>query len=796
MEQRPIAGEISKSYLEYAMSVIVSRAIPDVRDGLKPVQRRILYAMWENNFTHDKPYRKSARIVGEVMGKYHPHGDSAIYDAMARMAQDFSLRYPLIDGQGNFGSLDGDEPAAMRYTEARMNAFAESMLEGIDKETVPFRLNFDGSLNEPDYLPSSFPNLLINGSSGIAVGMATNLLPHNLNEVGEAMVHMIREPDINIHQIMEHIKGPDFPGGGTIWITDDMLRGYETGRGKIICRGDVDTDDKKRIIITSLPYGVNKSVFLENIVKHVDDGKIEGITDVKDESNKDGMRIVIKVKDEERKQLILNQLYSKTELEQSISINNLVLLNNEPKQMNIKQMLSSYVDHRLNVILKRSQFDHTKMKEREHILSGLEIALNSIDLVIKIIRGSKDAAEAKTSLMNELSLTDPQVVAILEMRLQRLTSLEVDKVRKELEEVRIRIKELEEIIGSESVRRNVLISEIEELIRKYGDERRTKVEIGNYEALSDESTIPNEPCVVLLTEKGFIKRVTLDEYKPQNRGGKGVLTSARDDDAARIIVHCNAHDNLMFFTDTGRVYVLKTYRIETKRRTGVGVIASAFLKLAEGERVINIIKFVDVENSHLVIATKNGYIKKTELSSFGRVLSTGIRAIGLEEDDAIISVFTMGKNRDVIAVSSSGKAARFSAEELRSTGRTSRGVKSMRLGEGDSIMSVFCVESNESVLTISARGLGKRTMEEEFPVHHRGSSGVKIMKVTPRTGNIVVAMPVKEEDELLIVTNYDQTIRIKVSTIRMVGRNSQGVRLIDLSGNDQVISAGKVEAEQ
>ncbi len=796
MEQRPIEGEIRKSYLEYAMSVIVSRAIPDVRDGLKPVQRRILYSMWENNFTHDKPYRKSARIVGEVMGKYHPHGDAAIYDAMARMAQDFSLRYTLIDGQGNFGSIDGDEPAAMRYTEARMKSFSEEMLDGIDKETVPFRLNFDGSLSEPDYLPSAFPNLLINGSSGIAVGMATNLLPHNLNEVGEAMIHMIREPEITVPQLMFHIKGPDFPGGGTIWITDDMLRGYETGRGKVICRGDVDTEDKKRIIISSLPYGVNKSVFLENIVRHVDDGRIEGITDVRDESNKDGMRIVIKVKDDDRKQLILNQLYSGTELEQSISINNLVLLNNEPKQMNIREMLSSYIDHRLKIILKRSIFDHAKLKEREHILIGFEIALENLDLIIKIIRGSKDTPEAKANLMDQMALSEPQTVAILEMRLQRLTSLEAEKVRKELEEARIKIKELQELIENESSRRNVLIQEIEEIVRKYGDKRRTRVEIGNYEVLSDESTIPDEPSVVLLTEKGFIKRVTLDEYRSQNRGGKGVLTSARDDDQAKIIVHCTSHDNLMFFTNTGRVYVLKAYRIESKRRTGVGVIASAFLKLGENEQVIHIIKYSDAENHHLVIATRNGYIKKTEIASFGKVLSTGIKAIKLEENDSIISVFIMSATQDVIAVSSIGKASRFNSDELRSTGRASRGVKSMRLSKGDSIMSVFAVEGNQSVLTISARGLGKRTLQDEFPVHHRGSSGVKIMKITTKTGKVVVAFPVRDEDELLIVTKNDQTIRIKAAGIRQVGRNAQGVRVIDLNDDDEVISAGNVEAEQ
>ena len=796
MEQRPIDGEIRKSYLEYAMSVIVSRAIPDVRDGLKPVQRRILYSMWENNFTHDKPYRKSARIVGEVMGKYHPHGDAAIYDAMARMAQDFSLRYTLIDGQGNFGSIDGDEPAAMRYTEARMKAFSEEMLMDIDKETVPFRLNFDGSLNEPDYLPSSFPNLLINGTSGIAVGMATNMLPHNLREVGSAMIHLIKNPDATISNIMSFIKGPDFPGGGIIWITDDMLRGYETGRGKVICRGEVRTDDKKRIIITSLPYSVNKSVFLENVVRHVDDGKIEGITDVKDESNKDGMRIVIKIRDEDRKQLVLNQLYSKTELEQSIGINNLVLLNNEPKQMSIREMLSSYIEHRLKVILKRSTYDHTKLKEREHVLMGIETALHNLDNVIKLIRGSRDTQEARVNLINQLSLTEIQANAILEMRLQRLTSLEVDKIRKELEEARIQIKYLEELMASEPKRKEVLITEMENLVRKYGDDRRTRIQMGTYEQLSDESTIPNEPSVVVLTERGFIKRMNLDEYRSQNRGGKGVQTSARDDDYSKVLVHCNAHDQLMFFTNTGRVYILKAYRIESKSRTGVGVIASAFLKLNESERVINILKLTNAENQHLAIATKNGFIKKTDVQSFSRVLSTGIRAITLEESDEIISSFLMSDDQDIIVVSVSGKAARFDSSELRSTGRSSRGVKSMRIDPTDNILSAFAVEPEQCVLTISAKGLGKRTAESDFQKHHRGSSGVKVMKVSRKTGKIVVAIPVKVEDELIIITKNDQTIRIKASGIRIIGRNAQGVRTMDLDEGDEVISAGKVEVVQ
>ena len=795
MELKPVETEIKKSYLEYAMSVIVSRAIPDVRDGLKPVQRRILYSMYENNFTHDKPYRKSARIVGEAMGKYHPHGDSAIYDAMARMAQDFSLRYMLIDGQGNFGSIDGDAPAAMRYTEARTNQLAEEMLKDIDKNTVPFRLNFDGSLQEPDYLPSVVPNLLINGSSGIAVGMATNLLPHNLTEVGNGIIELVRNPGATVKDLLQHLKGPDFPGGGIIWMTDDLIRAYETGRGKVICRGEANIDDKKRIVITSLPYGVNKVTFLENVVRHVDDGKIEGITDVRDESNREGMRIVIKIKDEDRKGLILNQLYSKTELEQSISINNLVLLNNEPRQMNLKELMKSYIDHRLKVILKRSQFDYDKLKEREHILLGLEKAIEQLDLVISLIRGSRETTEARTKLMQSLDLTEIQANAILDMRLQRLTSLEHEKIKKELEDTFNELKRLNSIINNESERDSILIEEIQALIKKYGDERRTEVKSGGYMNLSEDQTIPVEESVIILTEKGFIKRVTLDEYRAQKRGGKGVQTSVRDEDQVRSLIHCSSHDNVLFFTNTGRVFKIKAYRIESKSRTGVGVIGSAFLKLAETERLTEVLRFEDKVGSFLIMATRGGFIKKTSVEDFANINSAGIRAVNLEEGDELISAFILESDHDIVVISSNGKAARFRSDEVRTTGRTSRGVRSMKVQGKEYVIKAFAIEPGQNILTVSSRGIGKRTEENEFTSHHRGSMGVKVMKITEKTGKIVEAIPVNENDELIIMTRNEQTIRIKASTIREVSRNSQGVKLIDVSGDDEVISVGKVELE-
>ena len=795
MELKPVETEIKKSYLEYAMSVIVSRAIPDVRDGLKPVQRRILYSMYENNFTHDKPYRKSARIVGEAMGKYHPHGDSAIYDAMARMAQEFSLRYTLIDGQGNFGSIDGDAPAAMRYTEARTNQLAEEMLKDIDKNTVPFRLNFDGSLQEPDYLPSVVPNLLINGSSGIAVGMATNLLPHNLTEVGNGIIELVKNPEATIEDLLKHLKGPDFPGGGIIWMTDDLKKAYETGRGKVICRGEVNAEDKKRIVITSLPYGVNKVTFLENVVRHVDDGKVEGITDVRDESNREGMRIVIKIRDEDRKGLILNQLYSKTELEQSISINNLVLLNNEPRQMNLKELMKSYIDHRLKVILKRSQFDYDKLKEREHVLLGLEKAIEQLDLVISLIRGSRETTEARTKLMQSLELTEIQANAILDMRLQRLTSLEHEKIKKELEETFNELKRLSNIINNESERDKILIDEIQYLIKKYGDERRTKVQIGGHVNLSEDQTIPVEESVIILTEKGFIKRVTLDEYRAQKRGGKGVQTSVRDEDQVRSLIHCSSHDNVLFFTNTGRVFKIKAYRIESKSRTGVGVIGSAFLRLAESERLTEVLKFEESEGAFLIMATRGGYIKKTSVEDFANINSAGIRAINLEDGDELVSAFILESDHDIVVISSNGKAARFRSDEIRATGRTSRGVISMRVQGNEFVIKAFAIESGQNILTVSSRGIGKRTEENEFTSHHRGSMGVKVMKITEKTGKIVDAIPVNENDEIIIMTRNEQTIRIRASTIREVSRNSQGVKLMDVGEDDEVISVGKVELE-
>ena len=793
MESKPIENEMKKSYLEYAMSVIVSRAIPDVRDGLKPVQRRILYSMYENGFSSDKPYKKSARIVGETMGKYHPHGDSAIYDAMARMAQNFSLRYMLIDGQGNFGSIDGDEPAAMRYTEARLTPLSEAMIEDIDRNTVPFYLNFDGSLEQPEYLPSMIPNLLINGGSGIAVGMATNMLPHNLVEVCNAIIMTVKKPEATVEDMLGIIRGPDFPGGGILWFNKDLKDAYTNGRGKVRCRGEVNTEQKKHIIIQSLPYNVNKALFLEKLAKKLNDGIITGITDIRDESDREGMRIVIKVSDDELKDLVLNQLYMHTELEQSLGIINLVLEDNQPKQMNLKEIIGSFIRHRLNVILKRSKFDLEKFKDRAHILEGLNIALGSIDDIIEIIRKSKDGPEAKIRLKEQFTFSDKQVDSILDIRLQRLTTMEREKIEKELNDVKENISRVEKIISDENVRRNILIEEMKSVISKFGDKRRTEVMAGDIEIINMEDAIPVEESVLILTEKGFIKRVTLDEYRSQKRGGRGVQTKVRSEDQVRDIFNCSSHDPVLFFTSSGRVYNMKAYSIGSKSRKGASVIASTFLNLMPGENVSHMMRGVLPEGGYILITTTRGYIKKTPVSEYANIRSNGIKAIALEEKDFLSSVFYGTNEMDAVIVSDTGRASRFRISELRATGRASRGVRAMRIDKNEAILSAFPISKGETILTVSRRGLVKRTQESEFTPHHRGTAGVKIMKVTERTGKLVSAMPVNEEDEIIVITKEEQTLRTPVSSIRVIGRNSQGVSLINLSDTDSVISVGKVE---
>jgi DNA gyrase subunit A len=793
LEKRPIENEIKTSYLEYAMSVIVSRAIPEVRDGLKPVQRRILYSMSELNVNHDKPYKKCARIVGETMGKYHPHGDMAIYEALARMAQDFSMRYLLVDGQGNFGSIDGDAPAAMRYTEARLTELSEEMVRDIEKNTVPFRLNFDGSLEEPEYFPTKVPNLLINGSSGIAVGMATNMVPHNLTEVCNAITYALDHRDYEVKELLKYIKGPDFPGGGISFYSQELMDAYLTGRGKVVSQGEVDLSEPKHIVIKSLPYGVNKAVFIQNVAEQVKNEILKGITDIRDESDRTGMRVVIKVRDDDMRNLILNQLYEHTELESSIGIINLVLVNNQPRTLNLKGLVDNYIMHRLEVIVKRSSFDLNKMREREHILLALTKALENIDDVISIIRGARDVPTARADLMSKLEIDDVQANSILELRLQRLTALEISKVEEELKDVREKILSLEKILASEDLRRSIIKDELKELSKKYGDKRRTKISFREIKARTIADLVPEEDDVVILSEGSLLKRVSLEEYRAQRRGGKGIITSTRKEDSVKTILSCSSHDSIFMFTNTGRVLRTLAYEIEKKSRKSVGVTAASYVPLQEGEVVEQIMKAPESRESHLVILTRNGFIKRTPAEAILDMRSSGIRIIALEDDDEVVSVEAISREGNIVAISNSGKASVFTTSEVRPTGRTSRGVRAMKLKKGEYIITGFIAQDDEEVLTVSENGIGKRTPIAEFSVHHRGSSGILVFKKSERTGNLVKAIPVRPDDEIMIITRNEKTIRLKVSGIKSQARVTSGVKLIDTSDNDAVIEVSRIE---
>ena len=785
---RPIEEEIKTSYLDYAMSVIVSRAIPDFRDGLKPVQRRIIYSMYELGVTHEKPYKKSARIIGETMGKYHPHGDSSIYEALARMAQDFSLRYPLIDGQGNFGSIDGDAPAAMRYTEARLGRMAEEMVRDIEKETVPFSPNFDGSLDEPVYFPSRIPQLLINGTSGIAVGMATNMVPHNLSEISDAIMYGIDHPECNVEDLLKFVKGPDFPGGGVLYRNTDLLNIYRTGRGKVFCQGEIDDEEKKKIIIKTLPYGVNKALYIQNVAEQVKNGIINNISDIRDESDRHGIRIVIKVKNDESKALTINQLYEHTPLETTIGVNNLLLLNNEPKVMALDEMILGFINFRLEIIKKRSVFEVNKLMDREHILSGLVIALENIDLVIKIIRSSDTGEIAKNSLMSQLSLSEKQAVAILDMRLQRLTGLEMRKIKDELISIKENITRLNEIIRNESARRDVLKQETLEIKKQFGDDRRTKILNRDINERNDEDLIPNEESIMILSENGLLKRVSSEEYNVQKRGGKGIITATRKEDTVRSILSCMSHDMIYFFTNTGRVLKTKAYTIEKKSRTSLGSVGATFLKMNENEKIKQIMKSPDSSQNFLIIITKKGFIKRTPVKEILDMRESGLKIIKLDEQDEVVSVMDLERPSKIFVAASNNKAAVFLSDEVSVTGRASRGVKSMRLN-GAEVINSFLVDDSDTVMSITENGIGKRTKITDFSIHHRGSSGNLIFKENERTGSLVTALPVGDSQEVLIVTRNNKTIRLNSDEIKIQSRVTSGVKLINVGDDDLVVAA-------
>ncbi len=776
-----IDEEMKNSYMDYAMSVIVSRALPDVRDGLKPVHRRILYAMHELGLHPGKPYKKSARIVGEVMGKYHPHGDQAIYNTLARMAQDFSMRYPLVDGQGNFGSIDGDSPAAMRYTEARLAKIAEEMLVDIDMDTVDFVPNFDGTLKEPVVLPSRVPNLLINGTSGIAVGMATNMPPHNLGEIVDALVHLIDNPDASVSELMEFVKGPDFPTGGVVIGYEGLVDAYTTGRGKIKIRAKYKIE-KDRIIINEIPYEVNKSNLLKKIAALVRDDKLKGIADMKDESDREGIRIVIKVKRDANPEIVVNQLLEHTDLEVTYGIINLVLVDGVPRVMTLRGLMKEYLRHRMEVLIRRTQYRLKKARERKHIIEGLVKALSIIDEVIAAIKSSTTVQEANTKLI-DMGFTELQSKAILEMRLQKLTSMEMNALIEENKKLGEEIRDLESLLSDESRRYEVIKSELLEIKKKYADSRRTEILKGEIRSRSVEELIPNDKTVVILTRRGYIRRLNMDEYRPQGRGGKGVIINYGEGDLPQDTVVANLHDYLLFFTRSGRVYWLKAYEIpEGTRRSRGRAIVNFLPKLgSEVIRVLAVSKF----EGYLFFVTRKGVVKRTLLSDFSKLRSTGIRAIVFDEDDKLVDVKITNGDEDIFLFTRYGRAIRFSEDDVRVMGRTARGVRGIKLKDGDEVISAATLGEGKYVFPVLSSGYGKRTPVGEYRRIKRGGMGIR--NIITREAYVVKSLIVNDHDEALLMTKDGMSIRIRLSDVSVHSRNARGVRLIKMNPEDEVV---------
>ena len=790
------------SYIDYAMSVIASRALPDVRDGLKPVQRRILHSMIELNNGPDKPHRKCARIVGDTMGKYHPHGDSSIYGALVNLAQDWSTRYPLVDGHGNFGSVDGDGAAAMRYTEARLSKISMEMIADINKDTVDFVPNFDETEKEPSVLPARFPNLLVNGTSGIAVGMATNIPPHNLTEVINAVVKIIDnqledKEETTIEEILGIIKGPDFPTGGMILGTRGIEEAYRTGRGKIRVRAvtDIETmpNGKSRIIVTELPYMVNKARLIEKIAEMVRDKKIDGITDLSDQSSREGMRVVIELRKDVNANVLLNQLYKHTQLQDTFGVIMLALVNNQPKVMNILEMLNHYLKHQEEVITRRTKYELNKAEERAHILEGLLVALDHIDEVISIIRGSRTVQIAKSELMERFELTDVQAQAIVDMRLRALTGLEREKLEAEYKELMEQISRLKAILADRKLLLGVIKEEIIAIRDKYGDERRTSIGFDEFD-ISMEDLIPKEDVVITMTKLGYIKRMSNDTFKAQNRGGKEIKgMQTLDEDYVEELFMSNTHHFIMFFTSTGRVYRLKGYEIPESSRTSRGTAIINLLQLMPGEKISAVIPIEKYDDdSYLVMATKRGLIKKTPLKDYANVRKTGLAAITLREDDELIEVkFTDGK-QEIILATKYGQCIRFSEEDVRATGRTSMGVRGINLADRDEVIGMQLTVQGSDLLIVSEKGMGKRTSISEFTAQNRGGKGVKCYKIMEKTGNVVGVKAINEDDEIMIINTEGIIIRMKCEGISLLGRITSGVKLINLPEGDKVASIAKV----
>lgn len=800
-----IEDEMKTAYIDYSMSVIVSRALPDVRDGLKPVHRRVLFGMVELGLASNRPYKKSARIVGEVLGKYHPHGDSSVYDTMVRLAQDWSVRYPFVDGQGNFGSIDGDPPAAMRYTEARLRKIAEEMITDIDKETVDFRPNFDESLKEPTVLPSKIPSLLVNGAAGIAVGMATNMAPHNLTEVCEAVAQYIDNHDITVEELMNSIKGPDFPTGGTIYGVEGIKDAYETGRGRVVMRGkaeiEVTKTGKELIVVTEVPYQVSPPQIIVKAVDLVQEKVIDGISAVRDESGRQGMRIVFELKRDAIPNVVLNQLFKYTPLQSSFSINNIALVKGRPEMLNLKDLIKHYVEHRHEIVVRRTEYLLKEARKRIHILKGLIIALDNLDAVIALIRKSKTPDEAKSGLMNDFGLSEIQSKAILDMRLQRLTGLEIDKIRAEYEEVLKEIKEYEEILSDKGMRMGIIKSEILEIAEKYGDERRTNIEF-NAEEINIEDLIPNEEVVITISHKGYIKRTLLTEYREQNRGGRGLKGVAhRDEDFVEHLFVASTHNYLLLFTEQGRCFWLKVYEIPEGAKATKGRPIQNLINIPSDDTIkayLNIKDLKDpeyLENNFIVMVTKNGVIKKTSIEAYSRPRSNGINAITIREGDELLQARVTDGNSDIIIAKRQGKAIRFNESKVRAMGRTAAGVRGVTLeGEEDEVIGMICVNTEVSasnILVVSENGYGKRSNIDDYRITGRGGKGVKTISITEKTGNLVGIMDVTDEDGLMIICRSGMTIRMAIDSLRVMGRATQGVKLINLKKNDTIASIAK-----
>lgn len=810
-----IEDEMKTAYIDYSMSVIVSRALPDVRDGLKPVHRRVLYGMTELGLASNRPYKKSARIVGEVLGKYHPHGDASVYDTMVRMAQDWSMRYMMVDGQGNFGSIDGDPPAAMRYTEARLRKIAEEMLVDIDKNTVDFRPNFDDSLQEPTVLPSKIPNLLVNGASGIAVGMATNMAPHNLTEIVDGVIAYIDNREITIEELMKFVKAPDFPTGGTIYGYDGVREAFETGRGRIVMRAksnfETSKTGKDQIIVTEIPYQINKAQLIMKTAELINEKVIEGISEIRDESDRDGMRIVYDLKRDAIPNIVLNKLYKYTALQTSFSVNNIALVKGRPQMLNLKQLIVYYVEHRHEVVVRRTEFELAEARQRAHILEGLIIAIDNLDEVINLIRSSRTPEDAKSGLMERFNLSDIQSKAILDLRLQKLTGLERDKLKEEYEEIMKFIAYLESVLADEGLRMKIIKDELTEMRDKYGDARRTVIEY-SADDMRMEDFIEQEDVVITISHMGYIKRTSLDEYRTQNRGGRGGKGVAhRDEDFVEHLFIANTHNYLLFFTEQGRCFWMKAYEVPEGAKNTKGRAIQNLINIPTDDKIrayVNVQNLNDEEylnNNFIIMCTRNGIIKKTSLEAYSRPRQGGINAITVRDGDQLLeAILTSGKD-EIIMAKQSGRAIRFNEEEVRPMGRTASGVKGVTLeGKDDEVIGMIAIkDKTTTVLVVSEKGYGKRsflvdpeTGEDEYRVTGRGGKGVKTLNITDKTGNLVAIKDVTDENDLMIITKNGITIRIAVEDLRVMGRATQGVRLIKLDEDDDIASVGKVEHEK